>query len=125
MQNQIDSRLNYFYMDNYYLKTAVEMGIVGLAAFAVLIGNALMWSLRALRRIRGSRYYYLVQGTFAGMCGVAAHNFVENVFEVPMMVTYFWLFAGVNIFLAYIAACEPGATTATDAANERSKLEDA
>ncbi len=104
-----------FYMDNYFLKTAVEMGIVGLAAFVGLVACTLTWNLRALRRVRNSRFYYLVHGTFAGMCGVIAHNFVENVFEVPMMVTYFWLFAGVNIFLAYIAednavpsGCEAG-----------------
>jgi len=90
-----------FYMDNYFLKTAVEMGLVGLTAFIILIYNALVWPLRTLFQMGRTRYSYIVQGLFAGMCGVTAHNLVENVFEVPMMVTYFWLFAGVAMFLGY------------------------
>jgi len=77
------------------------MGVVGLTAFIILIYNALVWPLRTLFQMGRTRYSYIVQGLFAGMCGVTAHNLVENVFEVPMMVTYFWLFAGVAMFLGY------------------------
>lgn len=82
-----------YYMDNYYLKTTLEMGIVGLMAFLALIFSLLSWSRRVLLSVRGSTKYELVLGAFAGMCGVLFHNLFENVFEVPMMVTYFWLLA--------------------------------
>jgi O-antigen ligase len=91
-----------FYMDNYFLKTAVEMGLIGLTAFCVLIYNALAWSFRALRNLANTRSLRPAQGALAGMIGVVIHNFVENVFEVPMMVTYFWLFAAIIIFLGYV-----------------------
>jgi len=34
-------------------------------------------------------------GIIAGLCGVLVHNVVENIFEVPMMSTYFWLLLGI------------------------------
>lgn len=95
-----------FYMDNYYLKIAVEMGICGLLAFTALIYNVFAWSARALVKLREDRYRFLVQGMIAGMAGVAAHNLVENVFEVPMMVIYFWVTAGIIMFLGYAEMLE-------------------
>jgi len=32
-----------------------------------------------------------VIGLFAGAMGVLAQNFVENIFEVPAMIAYFWI----------------------------------
>jgi hypothetical protein len=34
---------------------------------------------------------------------VLLHCIFENVFEAPMMATYFWLLVGVVIFLGYAA----------------------
>jgi O-antigen ligase len=91
-----------FYMDNYYLKTVVEMGIVGLGTMVILFYNAVIWSFRALKRVTDSFNRQIMQGAIAGMCGVLVHNFVENIFEVPMMVTYFWLMAGFIMYLGYV-----------------------
>lgn len=96
-----------FYMDNYYLKTAVEMGLAGLSTFLILMYNVVAWSGRAIVRIKNSldsSYVDLAKGALAGMCGVIVHNFFENVFEVPMMVTYFWLLAGFIMFLGYTSS---------------------
>ncbi len=92
-----------FYMDNYYLKTAVEMGIVGISAFLVLLYNVLIWSIRAIKRIKDNRMSTLVIGAVAGMSGVLVTNFFENIFEVPMMVTYFWIIAAVVMYLGYVS----------------------
>jgi len=91
-----------FYMDNYFLKTAVEMGLVGLTAFCALMYSTLSWCLRALQNMKNKELLRPCQGALAGMAGVVTHNLVENVFEVPMMVTYFWLLAAVIIFLGFI-----------------------
>lgn len=88
-----------FYMDNYYLKTAVEMGIVGLMAFWFLLYQAIIWSYRTVIKIQDKYFVNLIQGAIAGMMGVLAHNFFENVFEVPMMVTYFWILVGIIMYL--------------------------
>jgi uncharacterized membrane protein YuzA (DUF378 family) len=39
----------------------------------------------------------------AGLVGILAHNMVENVFEVPMMSTYFWFFLGLVVALGRLA----------------------
>ncbi len=84
-----------FYMDNYYLKTAVETGIVGVTAMFGLMYCVIINSLRTVSIVDNKRIKELSAGITAGLTGVIVHNFVENVFEVPLMCTVFWLFVGV------------------------------
>lgn len=91
-----------FYMDNYMLKTAVEMGFIGVVAFFALLYRTLLWGLRGLHRIADQYYLDIARGTFTGLIGVIVHNFSESIFESPMMVTYFWLFAAIVMYLAYV-----------------------
>ncbi len=90
-----------FYVDSYFLKIAVEMGLVGFTSFCILIYNALAWGIRAVKRTVDRQSLSMAQGVFAGMVGVVVPNFVENVFEVPMMTAYFWMFAAVLIALGF------------------------
>ncbi|MCW2278839.1 O-antigen ligase family protein [Heliophilum fasciatum] len=77
------------YTDNYYLKTAAETGLVGLFSLLGLILATIRFSIgSALHTAR--RYRPLAAGVACGIIGVALHNAVENVFEVPMMVISFW-----------------------------------
>lgn len=104
MQNQIlevTDEFEYFYMDNYYLKTAVEMGYIGLAFFIVLLFGLLLWSLRSAGRNSGDRMTLLGQAMVAGMCGVLVHCYFENIFEVPYMTSYFWAIAALVFYLGY------------------------
>lgn len=111
MNNKIP---NTFYMDNYYLKTAVEGGLAGLAAFLVLVLNLVVWGIRAIFKLSketDKEKFKFSVSIFAGLVGVLVHNMVENVFEVPMMVVYFWLMAAVLMFIMQTAksdlsACE-------------------
>ncbi len=84
-----------FYMDNYYLKTAVETGIVGLGAFLTLILSVFTSFLRTIRVTADKGLKEIEIGILCGAAGVIVHNFVENIFEVPMMATCFWLLAAV------------------------------
>jgi O-antigen ligase len=90
-----------FYMDNYYLKTAVESGIVGLAAFVMLMYQVIINGLRVVKLTEGDSFHQISCGILAGLTGVIVHNFVENVFEVPLMTTVFWVFAGVLMAVWY------------------------
>ncbi len=90
-----------FYMDNYYLKTAVESGIVGLLAMLGLMYCVIINSLRTVSILRDKRMKELASGITAGLTGVIVHNCVENVFEVPLMCTVFWLFVGVIMAVWY------------------------
>lgn len=95
-----------FYMDNYYLKTAVEGGLAGLSAFLILVLNVVVWGIRAifkLSRESDKEKFNFAVSIFAGLAGVLVHNLVENVFEVPMMTAYFWLMAAILLFIARTA----------------------
>ena len=84
-----------FYMDNYFLKTAVESGFFGLTAFVILMYCVIINSYRTIKTAKGKIDSQLSTGIMAGLCGVITHNFVENVFEVPMMTSLFWIFVAV------------------------------
>ncbi len=107
MQNQIMEKteeFSYFYMDNYYLKTLVEMGYVGLIFFIILLVGMVLWCLRAIGRTRlneTDRTRVLAVSMFAGMCGVLVHCYFENIFEVPYMMAYFWSLAAAVMYLGY------------------------
>lgn len=84
-----------FYMDNYMLKTAVETGIAGITAFFALMYAVVVNGLRTVRDASTAVSKELSVGILAGLCGVIVHNFVENIFEVPMMTSLFWMFVAV------------------------------
>lgn len=104
MQNQIMEKTDtfeYFYMDNYYLKTLVEMGYIGLIFFIILLVGMALWCLRSIGRTRHSDMHPLAVAMFAGMCGVLVHCYFENIFEVPYMMAYFWSLAAGILYLGY------------------------
>ena len=107
MQNQVieeSETFSYFYMDNYYLKTLVEMGYLGLIFFIILLIGMVLWCLRAIGRTgynRTDRTRVLAVSMFAGMCGVLVHCYFENIFEVPYMMAYFWSMAAAILYLGY------------------------
>ena len=107
MQNKIieqNEEFSYFYMDNYYLKTLVEMGYVGLIAFIILLVGMSLWCLRSIGRTRlceTDRTRVLAVSLFSGMCGVMVHCYFENIFEVPYMMAYFWSMAAAVLYLGY------------------------
>ncbi|MCL6611470.1 MAG: O-antigen ligase family protein [Peptococcaceae bacterium] len=84
-----------FYVDNFYLKTLAESGIIGLAALVWILGSALRCGYAAYKKISRGGLKIMAAAILSALLGVAAHNGVENIFEVPMMATYFWLLAGI------------------------------
>ena len=91
MRNQTLENVTYFYLDNYYMKTFVEMGWLGLGGYLLLLAATLWNGLRALFRVRKhNESYSLACGLFSGMAGVLVHCYFENIFEVPYMNAYFW-----------------------------------
>lgn len=101
MQNQVIEGLKYFYLDNYYLKTLVEMGYVGLGAYLILLLSTVICSARTLCKRRLDRLQTRAIGLLCGMIGVLAHCYFENIFEEPYMAAYFWGFAAAILFLGF------------------------
>ena len=108
MQNQVLDGIDYFYVDNYFLKTMVEMGYCGLAAFCLMLLGFLGAACRALYRKAADfkagldRLFPLCAGMFAGLCGVIVHCFFENIFEEPYMMAYFWSIAGLLAYIGFL-----------------------
>lgn len=107
MQNQVieeSETFSYFYMDNYYLKTLVEMGYIGLFFYLLLLAGLVLWCLRAIGRTKltaSNRARVLPAALFSGMVGVLAHCYFENIFEVPYMMAYFWSMAAAILYVGY------------------------
>ena len=105
----------YFYMDNYYLKTLVEMGYIGMIAYIILLVALLIIGIKAVQRsdrelaaipgdplVRGiGNMRVMAAGIFAGLCGVLTHCYFENIFEEPYMTAYFWGLAALLIYLGF------------------------
>lgn len=105
----------YFYMDNYYLKTLVEMGYLGLIAYGLLLAALLYVGIRAihksdrafrglpgdaLTRAEGNMRLWTI-AIFCGISGVLLHCYFENIFEEPYMSSYFWGLAAVMIYIGF------------------------
>lgn len=84
-----------FYVDSWYLKVGTESGWIGLGATLLFLITMLRKARSALDATESADVKRIGFALLAGVCGVLAHNLVENVFEVPMMATYCWLFIGI------------------------------
>jgi len=119
MNNQVldeTEEFSYFYMDNYYLKTMVEMGYIGIIFFVILLAGLLIWGIRAIhqsdygvlkdRRIdplfrNEGNMKVLAVGIFSGLMGVLLHCYFENIFEEPYMMAYFWGLAAALMYAGF------------------------
>ncbi len=108
MQNQVLDDTQYFYLDNYYLKTLVETGYLGLGAFILMLLGLFSCAARSMYRTfadwkqKTSRAYPLVCGMSCGLLGVLVHCFFENIFEEPYMMVYFWSIAAMIVYLGFL-----------------------
>jgi len=119
MNNRTDGDIEYFYLDNYYLKTLVESGYIGLIFFLLLLAFLAVYGLKAmlkagsgerpdrsadplLRRVGSDSL--LCAGLLCGLCGIAVHCLFENIFEEPYMMAYFWGLAAAMIVLPKAAS---------------------
>ena len=107
MNNDLTTILNgqeisTYYMDNYYLKIAVEAGVIGLIAFVWLMSQIVLVSIRTIGITHDVKMKELETGILAGLVGVICHNLVENVFEVPLMTSLFWMLVAVMMHMWFL-----------------------
>ncbi len=86
-----------FYMDNYYLKTLTESGIMGLTVFVLLLLSTVWNMFLYIRGTLNQRYRIIMISIFSGAIGLLIHNGVENIFESPFSVVYFWTYVGLLV----------------------------
>ncbi|MGQ9497471.1 MAG: O-antigen ligase family protein [Desulfotomaculales bacterium] len=88
-----------FYVDNFYLKTAAEGGLIALGTLLWLFVTAVRAGYRAVIEAGTPQTRALAAAILGGLLGVLLHNAVENIFEVPMMATLFWTLLGLLVVL--------------------------
>ncbi len=86
--NEVDG---YYYMDNYYLKLAAEIGLIGFFMFFNLMYRVVKWCFLGVLKVENKFKKELMIAGFVGIISIVFNNFVENIFEVPLMVITFWL----------------------------------
>ena len=88
----INNNLAPFYLDNYYLKTLVEMGYFGISAMVIFVVWFVVYSLKVIWSRVDKMDFLRGICVFTGALGVLIQNFVENIFEVPAMMVIFFLY---------------------------------
>lgn len=106
MQNQINPALDYMYVDNYYVKTLAENGIVGLSALCSALAGLLWSGARACGRSGHSRRKPLCAGMLAGLVGILVQSFFESLWEEPYMMALFFAIAAMLIYAGFFCANE-------------------
>ncbi|MEI6777096.1 MAG: O-antigen ligase family protein [Chloroflexales bacterium] len=69
---------------NYYLNMAAETGVIGAAAYVVLIGAVALQAVRAIRSARGMLWRGVAIGCAGVVAAVAVHNIFENLHVLNM-----------------------------------------
>lgn len=87
------------YTDSYLFKSIAELGLIGVSLLIGLILMIFRYASKVVRSLIGKPEFFIVLGLFGGLIAVALHNMVENIFEVPFMSLYFWLFGGFLVAL--------------------------
>lgn len=102
MQNQINKGLQYVYVDNYYVKTLAENGIIGLSALSTALAGLLWNGARACGKTAGSKYKPLCAGMLAALIGILVQSFFENLWEEPYMMALFFIVSAMLIYAGFL-----------------------
>lgn len=106
----------YLGVSNVYLLMAEEMGLVGLAAFLLIMGVFFAYAWHAWRRMdRDSETEPLLLGLAVGLLGAMAGGMLDHYFfnlDFPHSVSLFWLYTGLAVVAIKVdtPAGEPAAT---------------
>lgn len=96
VQNQIRS-YEYMYVDNYYVKTLAENGIVGLSCLLTALAGLLYHGGKTIARTGKTPYKPLCAGILAAMVGVLIQSFFESLWEEPYLMALFFIMAAMMI----------------------------
>ncbi|MCX8095300.1 MAG: O-antigen ligase family protein [Caldisericia bacterium] len=89
----VASRLGMFeglYVDNYYLKTLVETGIIGFISFLYLIFSILRKGISNLINVKSDKEKMISLGIFLGLVAFFLNNLTENLWEIPTLSVTMW-----------------------------------
>ena len=96
VQNPIRN-YEYMYVDNYYVKTLAENGIVGLSCLLTMLSGLLFQGARAIAKTGRSEYKPLCTGMLAGLIGILIQSLFESMWEEPYMMALFFIVAAMML----------------------------
>ncbi len=88
---------DYMYVDNYYVKTLAENGIVGLSCLLTTLSGLLFQGARTVAKTDKSPDKPLCMGMLAGLIGILVQSLFESMWEEPYMMALFFIVAGMMI----------------------------
>ncbi len=91
---------------NDYLRLAVETGIVGLAAYGILLVALFRALLAHYRRLAGSRHQLLVLGVIAYAIALLVGSFFDNLLQSTTVMWVFWIMVAAVLNLKKGTAAE-------------------
>ena len=96
VQNPIRN-YEYMYVDNYYVKTLAENGIVGLSCLLTSLSGLLYQGGRTIAKTAKTPYKPLCTGMLAGLVGILVQSLFESMWEEPYMMALFFIVAAMMI----------------------------
>jgi len=81
-----------FYTDNFYLKTLVENGLFGLMAF-------LLFAAYFIYKFAGESDKRVQMGISIALIAFLLHNFVDNLYGIPVLTFYYYVYFAMGISL--------------------------
>ncbi len=100
------------FIDAQYLRTALETGAIGLAAFLYLLWAIFRETWRVYRRTRDPFFKSVAMGFFVGIIAMCTHAMTANTFIIVRIMEPFWLLAGIVIATPELEAEEEKAAQA-------------
>ncbi len=87
----------YGFLDAQYFRVLVELGLLGLAAFALLLTGLARLFLRLFRDLKEPLHRGLGLGLTAGLAGLMVHAIGTNTFLLIRIMEPFWLLSGLAV----------------------------
>lgn len=103
VQNKVNVMFEYMYVDNYYVKTLAENGIVGLTALLTALTGLLWGGLRSCALATPKEKKPLCAAMLAGLVGILIHSLFESLWEEPYMMALFFTVAAMLIFAGHLS----------------------
>jgi O-antigen ligase len=104
----------YIGVSSFYLLLAEQMGLVGLAAFLIVMGLFFTTGLDAYRRTTDEQVAAILLGCIAAMVGAMLDGFLDHYFvnlDFPHSVTLFWLTVGLTMVAVRLTGEAAGQTS--------------
>lgn len=92
------------YAHNSYIQMIAEIGVVGFMSFMALMIYWFGKGLRSFGKLRDPELKFLLGGALAGVLGLCAASFFDNVLFELLPATLFWIFMGYGAALTRIGS---------------------